>query len=153
VKELPVSQLVSLRKAKAGHQTAELLKLRRGRSHYVFRLRNILRVSGQPVVVSDITIPASLFPRMSKQVVREGGATLYAVYQSHYEINIIRTVEQLRAIKADGYVASLFCLRAADPILEIQRIAYTFNDVPVEIRRSRVLTNNYHYLLDQGETS
>ncbi len=152
VKELPASELVSLRKATADRLAAELLQLPRGRAQQVFRLRNILRVSGRPVVTSDITIPASLFPGMSRRVVREGGATLYAVYQSRYEINIIRTVEELRACKADAAVARLFGLRVGEPVLEIRRTAFTFNDRPVEIRRSTVLTNNYHYLLNQGGT-
>ncbi len=151
VKELPTSELISLKKANADRQTAERLGMTRRDSTKVFKLRNILRVSGQPVVLSDIVIPASLFPGVSEAVIRQG-TTLYAVYHSRYGINIIRTVEQLRAVKAGAAVARLFKLPVGDPVLEIQRVAYTFNDVPVEVRCSRVLSKNYHYLLDQGGT-
>ena len=150
-KELPVSELLSLSRAKADDEVADLLRLPRGAgSARVFKLRNVLRVSGTPVVVSDIVVPAVLFPGLSETVVREGGTTLYAVYQSRFGISIIRTVEQLRAVNADTAAARIFGLRAGAPILEVRRIAYTFNDVPVEARRSRVDTRQFHYLLALG---
>lgn len=150
-KELPVSDLVSVRKARADDDISDALQLpRRPRSPVVFRLKNILRVSGIPVVVSDIVIPAALFPGLNEKILRRGGETLYAVYQTHFGINIIRTVEQLRAVKADAYAARVLGLPPGDPVLEVCRVAYTFNDVPVEARRSRVETKNFYYLLDQG---
>lgn len=154
VKELPVSELLSLRRAKADDEVADLLRLPRSAgSTRVFKLRNVLRVSGTPVVLSDVVIPAALFPGLNETVVREGGTTLYAVYQSRFGISIIRTVEQLRAVNADPVAARVFGLRAGAPILEVRRIAHTFDDVPVEVRRSRVDTRQFHYLLDLGSTA
>lgn len=150
-KELPVSELVSLKKARADGEIADLLRLpRKPRALEVFKLRNVLRVSGAPAVVSDIVIPAALFPGLNEHIIRKGGETLYAVFQRHFGINIIRAVEQLRAVKADAVAARIFGLTSDDPVLEVRRIAYTFNDVPVEVRRSRVETKNFYYLLDQG---
>lgn len=151
IKELPVSELIWLKKAKADGEIADLLQLpRKAHSAEVFKLRNVLRISGTPIVVSDIVIPAALFPRLNETVIREGGDTLYAVYQTRFGINIVRTVEQLRAVKADAASARILGLAAGAPVLEVRRIAYTFNNVPVEVRRSRVHTEHYHYLLDQG---
>ncbi len=149
--ELPVSKLLSFGRARADDEVADLLQLPRGAgSAQVFKLRNVLRVSGIPVVVSDIVVPAALFPGLSETVIREGGTTLYAVYQSRFGISIIRTVEQLRAINVDAVAARVFGLRDGAPILEVRRIAYTFNDVPVEVRRSRIDTRQFHYLLNLG---
>lgn len=153
-KELPVSELLSLRRAKADDEVADLLRLPRGAgSAQVFKLRNVLRVSAVPVVLSDIVIPAALFPGLSEAIVREGGTTLYAVYQSRFGISIVRTVEQLRAVKSDPAAARIFGARSGDPLLQVRRIAYTFNDVPVEVRRSRIDTRQFHYLLDLGSTA
>lgn len=153
-KELPVSELLSLSRAKAHDEAADLLRLPRGaRAAQVFKLRNVLRVSGTPVVLSDIVIPVVLFPGLSEAVIRESGSTLYAVYQARFGISIIRTVEQLRAVNTDPVAARVFGLRASAPILEVRRIAYTFNDVPVEVRRSRVDTRQFHYLLDLGSVA
>lgn len=150
-KQLPVSELVSLSRAKADDEVADLLRLPRGAaSAQVFRLRNVLRVSGVPVVYSDIVIPATLFPGLNEATVRKGGTTLYAVYQSRFGVSIIRTIERLRAVKSDTAAARIFGMRSGDPVLEVRRIAYTFNDVPVEFRRSRVDTRQFHYFLDLG---
>lgn len=35
------------------------------------------------VVVSDIVVPANRFPELNKTTLREGGRTIYAVYQQH----------------------------------------------------------------------
>lgn len=151
VKELPVSELVSLKKGPPENRVADLLQLpRSSRESEVFKMRNILRVSGRPVVVSDVMIPATLFRGLNETIIRESGSTLYAVYQSRYGINIIRTVEELRAVKADAGVAKVFGIPAGDPVLEVNRLAYTFNNVPIEVRRSWVNTTDFHYLIDQG---
>jgi len=151
VKNLPVSELVGLKKARADAQTAYLLNLGpRPESLQVYKLRNVLKVAGIPVVISDIAIPAALFPGLTEHRIRTGGVTLYAAYQSLYGVNIVRASEQLRAVKADALTSKLLAVKAGEPVLEVRRIAYTFNDVPVEVRRSRVETDNYYYFVDQG---
>ncbi|MEO8202587.1 MAG: GntR family transcriptional regulator [Betaproteobacteria bacterium] len=151
VKELPVSELVWLKRGRADDTTADLLTLpRKASESEVFRIRNVLRVGGVPVVLSDITVPCALLPGLTESVLRTGGVTLYAVYQTRFGLNIVRTVEQLRAGPADTAAARVFDLPAGGSVLHIERTAYTFNDVPVEVRRSRVDTRNYFYLHDQA---
>lgn len=153
VKDLPKSEILSFRKATADDDIADLLRLPRGRRPpAVYRIRNVLKVSGIPVVLSDITIPCSFLPGLTETILREGGETLYAVYQMHFGINIVRTTERLRAVNADAAASAVFGLAADEPLLQVQRVAYTFNDVPVEVRRSRVDTRNYFYLFDQAGT-
>jgi len=151
VKELPVSELVWLKKTKAEDVVADTLQLpRSARGPDVFKLRNILRVSGTAVVVSDVLVPAMLFAGLDEAIARKGGTTLYAVYHTHFGVNIIRTVEQLRAVKADPTSAKILRLPVGDPVLEVHRVAYTFGNRPVEVRTSKVLTKNFFYLLEQG---
>lgn len=151
VKELPVSELLLFKKSRADADVAQALNLpRRPSGLDVYKLRNVLKVAGTPVVVSDIVIPIAMFPGLTEKIIRTGGVTLYAVYQSKFRINIIRTSEELRAVKVDSATARILGLPEGDPVLEVRRVAYTFNDVPVEIRRSRVETKNYYYSLDDG---
>lgn len=148
VKQLPVSELVSLKKGRAENGVADTLRLPRSTAKAdVYKIRNILRVAGEKVVVSDVVIPCALFPGLNEEILRSGGSTLYAVYQSRYGINIVRTKEELRAVKADAETARIFSIAEGDPVLEVTRVAYTFNDVPVEVRHSRVVTNDFHYLI------
>lgn len=151
IKELPVSELLFLKRGRADDEVADLLKLpRQASSAEVYKMRNVLKVGGVPVVLSDITVPCSLLPGLTEGIVRKGGATLYAVYQTHFGLNIVRTVEHLRAGRTDAAAAKAFGIATDDPVLHIERTAYTFNDVPVEVRRSRVDTRNYFYLHDQA---
>jgi GntR family transcriptional regulator len=149
-KELPVSELIGLKKVKADADVAGLLDLpRRSPGQDVYRLRNVLRVGGIAVVVSDITIPAALFRGLNEAIARSG-STLYAVYQTHFGINIVRTAEELRAVKASSAVAKVLALCTGDPVLEVRRLAYTFGDRPIEVRTSAVLTRNFFYMVESG---
>jgi len=151
VRELPLSELVWLRKRRATPEIAHALNLPRERSAQdVYAIRNVLRVAGTAVVVSDIAIAVALFPDLTEDRVRTGGPTLYAVYQGEYGINIVRTDEQLRAVRCDDDAGRLLRLPRTEPALEVRRIAYTFNDVAVEVRRSLVRTRDYHYALSRG---
>ncbi len=151
VRELPKSELLSLRTARADDGVADLLRLpRAARGPQVYRIRNVLRVGGVPVVLSDVTIPCGLLPVLDEDTIRDGGDTLYAMYQVRFGLNIVRTVEQLRAGRADALAARIFGMAIGDPLLEVRRLAFTYNDVPVEVRRIRVDTRDYFYHSDQG---
>ncbi|HET8610023.1 MAG TPA: GntR family transcriptional regulator [Burkholderiales bacterium] len=150
-KELPLSELLSVKQAKADARVAKLLQLPQdAKSRAILRLTNLLTVSRTPIVLSYIQVPTALFPGLSAKMVREVGMTLYAVYQIRYGISIIKTIERVTAAKAEAEDARILCIRKGEPVLEIERLAYTFNGVPVEVRRSRVRTDQYHYLLTQG---
>jgi len=149
VRELPRSELLSFRRTKADDATAELLRLPRGaRGGEVFHIRNLLRVGGVPVVLSDAAIACSRLPGLTEKMLA-GGDTLYAVYQVRFGLNIVRTVEHLRAGKADAAAARTFGLAVDDPVLRVRRLAYTFNDEPVELRHVQVDTRNHFYHSDQ----
>jgi len=150
-KTLPISELLDFRRGEAGDRVAEQLELPRARGgRTVFLMRNVLRVAGTPVVVSEVVVPRAVFPGLSKRLLREG-PTLYAVYQKHFGVTITRAAEELRSVRADGDAARAFSLKAGEPVLEVHRLAYTFGDRPVEARRSQVDTRRHHYRIDRGD--
>lgn len=150
MKELPLSALISLKRSKADNKVADLLRLpRKAQGSGVYKIRNVLTVAEIPVVLSDSIIPCALLPGLNEAIIHSGGDTLYAVYQKHFGINIVRTVEQLRAAKSDSATAKFLDIPAGEPLLQVQRIAYTFNNAPVEVRVSRVDTRNHFYLFDR----
>lgn len=151
-KDLPISELLQFRKAIADDHDADQLQLPRGKAgRAVFKIRNMLRIHGTPVVVSDVVIPVSTFPQLTSRLLREGSRTLYAVYQRQYGITIIRAVEEIRSASADATALKVFGVDAGAPVLEVRRIAYTFGNRPVEVRRSQVDTRRHHYRIEQGD--
>ena len=153
VRVLPRSELLSFSTGRADDEIADLLRLPRARRDAeVFRIRNLLRVEGVPVVLSDITIPCSRLPGATEARLRAGGDTLYAAYQSGFGLDIVRTVEEIRAGRADAAAARVFRMPAGDPLLDIRRLAFALDDTPVEVRRIRVDTRHHYYHSLQGAT-
>lgn len=147
---LPVSELISMKKLH-DPDAADLLRLpRRNGLNDIFRIRNLVRVAGEPVVVSDISIPAHRFRGLTAGKIRSGDETLYAVYQFQFGINIVKTIEQLRATVPERATAKLLGIPSETPVLEVFRLAFTFDESPIEVRRSVVLTRSHHYRIDQG---
>ena len=58
----------------------------------------------------------------------------------------------LSAERAPADVASLLGIRPGTPLLRIERKAYTFGDVPVELRITWVNTAECKFHVDQGST-
>jgi GntR family transcriptional regulator len=148
----PESELLSFKRKKADAATADLLRLPPSRNH-VFWLRNLMRLQGEPVAVSEFAIPERLFPKLSKRMFLEAALPPFGFYQKLYGVSIIRTLERLFAIAADKLAAAYLPVKAGAPILEVHRIAYTFDDVPVEFRRIQVLTHRHCYFFEEGGTS
>ncbi|HYC36039.1 MAG TPA: GntR family transcriptional regulator [Usitatibacter sp.] len=151
-KELPASELVSLRKATADDETADLLRLpRSSRRSAVWKIRNVLRIGDTPVVVSDIVVPSQIFPGITTKMLREEGRTLYAVFQKRFGVTIVRITEKLKAARADATAVEHLGMRSGEPVLELRRVAYSFDRRPVEIRRSQIDTRSNHYRFEQGD--
>ncbi|MHB8668463.1 MAG: GntR family transcriptional regulator [Burkholderiales bacterium] len=148
-KEQPETELLSFERARADADGAARLNIAPGAP--VFRIRNLLRLRGEPVVLDEITLPAARFPRLSEKVFRERDSTIYQLYQERYGINVVRSAERLSAALADRASAKLLGVAAGAPLLRIRRTALTYHNVPVELRTSLVNTAAHEYFSDLGK--
>ncbi len=142
-KEYPVVELHAFAKGKADHDEAEALAIERGDP--VFRIRNVLKLSGDPVIVDDIVVDQRRFAGLTGKKFADRPDTIYNLYQDSFGISVVRTQERLRAILADPSHAKLLRVAAKSPLLRIARIAYSYQDVPIEYRTSIVDTANHEY--------
>ncbi len=145
-KALPVTKLLSFRKGKADGDEEARLSIERGAG--VFRIQNLLHLGGKPVLYDDIAVPVALFPDLDADVLNRRESTIYGLYQARYGINVVRISERLSAANPAARVAGLLGLKAGTPALMIKRVAYTYNDSPVEYRVSWVNTQDHEYLSD-----
>ncbi len=145
-REPPVHELLSFRSARADREAA--LRLGIGRDERVYRIDNVLRLAGRPVIFDEITLPAASFPDLTKPLFTTRAGTIYGLYQARYGINVIRISERLSAARASARQAAGLKIRAGEPALIIQRVAYTYHDTPVEYRVSCVDTARHEYLSD-----
>ena len=148
-KEQPETALLSFERARADADSARRLSIAQGAP--VFHIKNLLRLTGKPVVLDEIILPAERFPRLSEKIFRERDSTIYQLYQERYGINVVRSAERLSAALADRPSAKLLGIPAGSPLLRIKRTALTYHNVPVELRTSLVNTAEHEYFSDLGK--
>ena len=60
-------------------------------------------------------------------------------------LRMVRAVEKIKAVGADAETARLLAVGEGHPLLSVERVAYTYNDVPMEWRRGLYRTDAWHY--------
>jgi GntR family transcriptional regulator len=145
-RELPVTQLLSFRAGKAAAEEQEALAIERAAP--VFRIRNLLRLSGRPVLYDELTVAEKRFPGLTEEMFARRETTIYGMYQGQWGLNVVRISERLSAGAAPARAASELGIDTGSPVLMVKRIAYTYHDEPVEYRVSWVDTAHHEYLSD-----
>ena len=112
----------------------------------------MLKLAGVPIIFDMVVLPQTLFPKLTAAKFKNRPNTIYHLYQSAYGITVVRSAERLRARLADTESAGILGIKVRDPLLEIRRVALTFNDAPVEFRRSLVNTEHYEYFSDLAKS-
>lgn len=145
-KELPVTHMLSFRKGTADGEDAARLRIPHGAR--TWRIHNALKLGGAAVIFDDIVVPATLFADLDEDTFGKRDGTIYGLYQARYGINVIRISERLSAAKPPLRIVRLLGMKRGAPALVIKRVAYTYNDTPVEYRVSWVNTEDHEYLSD-----
>ncbi|RZI99859.1 MAG: UTRA domain-containing protein, partial [Haliea sp.] len=70
---------------------------------------------------------------------------MYALFETEFNVRMVRADEKIRALAADAASAALLDVPEHTPLLNVERIAYTYNDVPMEFRRGLYRTDSHHY--------
>jgi GntR family transcriptional regulator len=141
--EYPRSRLVDLRRARASAQAARLLALRTGDPLFV--LRRILDYGGVPAVLDEISLPAALFPGLTHARCAAYAGSMYGFFETQFGVRMLRADERLHAVAADTATAALLRVTTGAPLLAVERVAYTYGDRPVEVRRGLCTTRHEHY--------
>ena len=131
------------RRLRAPAEVARALQLKQG--EMVVEVRRVLHFSGQPVVLDDIWLPGHLFKGLTAERLSEYRGPMYALFESEFGVRMIRAEEKLRAVLADDEVGQLLDVAPGTPLLSVERLAYTYGDQPVELRRGLYRTDRHHY--------
>lgn len=143
-RELPTkSHVLSCRRRRADKDEAEQLML--DRQDRVVEIRRIREMDGKTAMAETVCVPAEMFPDLDKRAIEEVPNELYQMYEERYGITVHRALERLRAVAASPEDAAALGIKAGTPLLEISRIAETLDGRPVELRKSRCLTDGRHY--------
>lgn len=150
---LPGRTLITFGKDTASTEEATRLELQPGDKPAVYRLE-MLSVEnsrdGAPVSTLDIVLPAKLFAGLNAAAIRNANENLYAAYQDACGINVIRIEEHIHAALASAAEARALKIRSGSPVLRVERVARTYNNVPVEFRTRVFDATRYHYRTVEG---
>ena len=106
--------------------------------------------AGETVATLDIVLPARLFGALTAATIRNAKENLYAAYQDACGVNVIRIEERIHGALAAADEARILKIRKGAPVLRVERIAYTYDGLPVEFRTRVFDATRYHYQTVEG---
>ena len=136
-------QIVDCKRLRASADLARPLALRTGEA--VIQLRRVLAFQGVPTIVEDVWLPGEPFKGMTAERLTAYGGPMYALFETEFGVRMVRAEEKIRAVAADEEAADLLQVSVGAPLLSVERIAFTYNDVPMELRRGLYRTDTHHY--------
>jgi GntR family transcriptional regulator len=142
--EMPESRLLEVRRGKATAEVARALQMKPGEAVVV--LIRVLDYSGEPIIFDEITLPSVLFKGLTKAKIDDYLGSMYSLFETQFGVRMIRADERLRAIAADAEVARELRVAPGTPLLSVERIAFTYGDRPVELRRGLCTTRHHCYV-------
>ncbi|MCL2523830.1 MAG: GntR family transcriptional regulator [Betaproteobacteria bacterium] len=116
----------------------------------LIRVLRVLRFADEPVVFDQIYLLADAFAGLTLESLRSSERSLYSVFESDYGVRMIRAEERLRAVAADAESAARLGIAVGEPLLRVERTAYTYGNKAVEWRLGLYSTRHYHYRNDLG---
>lgn len=135
--------IIDCKRLRATAEIARALALRTGDS--VLQVRRVLAFGGRPTILEDLWLPGTPFKGLTAERLSDYHGPMYALFETEFGVRMVRAEEKIRAILPDAAQAGLLKVSRNTPLLSVERIAYTYNDVPMELRRGLYLTDTHHY--------
>lgn len=135
--------ILECKRVRAPAEIARLLALRSGDT--VVQVRRVLAFSGIPTILEDIWLPGQAFKGLTAEQMASYKGPTYAMFEGEFGVRMVRADEKLRAVLPDQTQAQLLGVTEQTPLLSVERIAYTYNDIPMELRRGIYRTDTHHY--------
>ena len=136
-------QIIDCRRTRASAEVAKALAIRTGDA--VLQVRRVLSFANVPTILEDLWLPAAPFKGLTAERLRESNGPMYALFETEFDVRMVRAEEKIRAVLPDEEQCALLKTDAHTPLLSVERIAYTYNDAPMEMRRGLYLTSRHYY--------
>ena len=142
------SRVLGCKRARAPGDIARALDLRAGEA--VVQVQRLLSFDARPVVLDEIWLPGALFRGLTLERLQAYTGPFYALFEAEFGVRMVRASERLRAVAAERAAASLLEVATGSPMLMVERVTYTYQDRPVEMRRGLYATGSHHYYAELG---
>jgi GntR family transcriptional regulator len=135
--------IVDCRRQRAAADVARALDLRTGDA--VLQVRRVLAYGGVPTILEDLWLPGIPFKGLTAERLRDWHGPMYALFETEFGVRMVRAEEKIRAVRPDADQATLLQLPPDMPLLSVERVAHTYHDAPMELRRALYRTDTHHY--------
>jgi GntR family transcriptional regulator len=139
----PVSTILECRRLRAPSEIARALELRVGEP--VVLVKRLLAFEGVPTVLDEIWLPGTPFRGLTAERLRAYSGPLYGLLETEFGMRMIRASERLRAVAAQPEQAQVLDVPVGAPLLLVDRVSSTYQDLKVEVRRGYYVTHAHHY--------
>jgi GntR family transcriptional regulator len=141
-------RLLDCRRMRAPPEVARRLGLKSGEAAVQVRRLLLAAAAGgepRPVVLDDLWLPGPPFKGLTAERLQAWQGPLYRLFEAEFAVHMIRAEEKIRAVAAAADEAELLAVPAGAPLLLVERLSYTYDNRPVELRRGLYHTANHHY--------
>jgi GntR family transcriptional regulator len=140
--------IVDCKRQRASAEVARALALRTGDP--VLQVRRVLAYGGVPTILEDLWLPGTPFKGLTAERLTQWHGPMYALFETEFGVRMVRAEEKLRAVLPDAQQARLLDVDTATPLLSVERVAHTYHDTPMELRRGLYRTDTHHYRNELG---
>jgi len=143
-KEGPAQRrIIECKRLRAPADIARALGLRSGDA--VLHVRRVLSFQQVPTIQEDLWLPAAPFKGLTAERLDSYRGPMYALFETEFGVRMVRAEERIRALAASEPACELLKVKAGEPLLSVERTAFTYNDLPMELRRGLYRTDTHHY--------
>ena len=139
-------EIVDCKRLRASAEIARALALRSGDT--VLQVRRVLSFANVPTILEDLWLPGTPFKGLTAERLADYHGPMYALFETEFGVRMVRAEEKIRAVLPDKAQRELLQLPPNTPLLSVERIAYTYNNTPMELRRGFYRTDTHHYRND-----
>lgn len=136
-------RIINCRNMRASAEVARALGMRSGEA--VIQARRVLAFRGVPTILEDLWLPGATFKGLTAQQMSDYPGPTYAMLELEFGVRMVRADEKIRAVLPDAEQAGLLQVTPTTPLLSVVRTSFTYNDVPMELRRGLYRTESHHY--------
>jgi GntR family transcriptional regulator len=139
----PTRQVLGCRRVRANAEVAAALQLRSGDP--VVQVSRVLSFQGTPTILEDLWLPGTAFRGLTLETLVTYAGPMYALFETQFGVRMVRAEERIKAVAASDTAAERLQVAPGTPLLSVERLAYTYNGVPMELRRGLYRTDRHHY--------
>ncbi len=139
----PDNHILEVKRLRSPAEVARVLDIKAGDS--VVFIRRLQYFDAVPTILEEIWLPGAIFKGLTAERLAEYKGPMYGLFETEFGTPMIRASERLKAVSADELAVELLKVQSGAPLLSVERVAYTYGDRPVELRRALYVTTGHHY--------